>query len=352
VSQAHELNLESIQVGYPAKGGVQVVVDDFSLVLAPGQIGCLLGSSGCGKTTVLRAIAGFEPVLAGRILLGDTVIATVQQQLPPEQSGVGMMFQDYALFPHLDVAENVGFGLSGRHGPARNGSGRTAQQSGSGWMAQARQKRVQDMLDLVGMGNTLHRYPHELSGGQQQRVALARALAPAPELLLLDEPFSNLDIDTRGRLVEEVRGIVKQAGITTLMVTHDQSEAFAMADCVGVMERGRLLQWGSAEQLYLRPADRFVAGFVGRGSLIPAVALGLEGGGDVLLRPEQVRLDPYGRISAVLVARTFRGPEFACTLRLPSGESFQADLPADAAAAPGATLRFSLSTQALAAFAR
>ena len=247
------LDIAGIRVGYPAPGGgTRVVVDTLSLALGAGEIGCLLGASGCGKTTVLRAVAGFEPVLEGSIDVQGQRVAAAGLSLPPEKRSVGMMFQDYALFPHMDVAANVAFGLRGRS--------RAAQR-----------ERVGEMLALVGLAERGGSYPHELSGGQQQRVALARALAPGPALLLLDEPFSNLDTDTRQQLAAELRGLLKASGATVLMVTHDQSEAFTMADRIGVMDQGRILQWDCAEALYRRPLDPFVAGFIGRGCVVPAV---------------------------------------------------------------------------------
>jgi iron(III) transport system ATP-binding protein len=200
------------------------VVDGFSLELDTGRIGCLLGPSGCGKTTVLRAIAGFEPVRAGRLELGGVLLSAPGTHRPPEQRRVGMMFQEYALFPHLTAAQNVGFGL------------RRA-------TAAERHARVVAMLTLVGLAEAGSRFPHELSGGQQQRIALARALAPAPALLLLDEPFSNLDGATRERLTAEVRDILQQAGQTAMLVTHNEREAQVMADRIGTMHNGRLSRW-------------------------------------------------------------------------------------------------------------
>ncbi len=323
------LDIAGIRVGYPAPGGgTRVVVDGLSLSLGAGGIGCLLGASGCGKTTVLRAVAGFEPVLEGSIDVQGRRVAASGLSLPPEQRSVGMMFQDYALFPHMDAAANVAFGLRGR--------------------TRAEQRaRVAEMLALVGLGERGGAYPHELSGGQQQRVALARALAPGPALLLLDEPFSNLDTDTRQTLAAELRQLLKASGATVLMVTHDQSEAFAMADRIGVMDRGRILQWDCAEALYRRPADRFVAGFIGRGSLVPASALGLARSGDVLLRPHALRPDAQGPVAAELVALAFRGPGHVLGLRLDGGALVEVDLDdADAASlaglAPGTTLRLRL----------
>ena len=333
------LEVADIRVGYPLPGGgTRVVVDALSLSLEAGGIGCLLGASGCGKTTVLRAVAGFEPVLAGSIDVAGRRVAAPGLSLPPERRSVGMMFQDYALFPHMDAAANVAFGLRGRPRAAR-------------------QARVEEMLALVGLAERGGAYPHELSGGQQQRVALARALAPGPDLLLLDEPFSNLDTDTRQQLAVELRGLLKASGATVLMVTHDQAEAFTMADRIGVMDGGRILQWDCAEALYRRPRDRFVAGFIGRGTVVPAAAVGLARAGDVLLRPHALRPDPQGAVEAQLVATGFRGPGHVLGLRLAGGAVVEidlddADLPALHGLAPGAPVRLRLADDALVAFDR
>jgi len=218
------LHLDSLSLAYDTPRGPHTVVDGFSLALDAGEIACLFGPSGCGKTTVLRAIAGFEPVRAGTIRLGSVLLSSSQVHLPPEQRRVGMMFQEYALFPHLSAAKNVAFGLRRMPRAAQN-------------------ERVAEMLALVGLADAAERYPHELSGGQQQRIALARALAPSPALLLLDEPFSNLDGGTRERLTAQVRGILKQAGQTAILVTHNEAEAQAMADRIGVMHGGRITHW-------------------------------------------------------------------------------------------------------------
>lgn len=314
-----QLQLQQLGIGYPAAGGFKPVVDGLTLTLTRGQIGCLLGASGCGKTTVLRGIAGFEPLQHGRVDLGGRELAGPGSALPAEARRVGMMFQDYALFPHLDVMANVGFGLRAM-------------------AAGPRRERVRALLQQVGLERLEDRFPHELSGGQQQRVALARALAPAPELLLLDEPFSNLDVDTRQRLAGELRSLLKATGTTVLMVTHDQAEAFAMADRIGVMHAGRLLQWDSAAQLYQAPADPFVAAFIGRGSMLPAALLGA-GDGQVLVRPQDVSLDPHGSLRAVLESVAFRGPGSSAWLRLPGGQRLELDLaPDQATPAPGAEL--------------
>ncbi len=243
------LELDHIRLGYDTPQGLKTIIDDLSLSLPAGHIGCLLGESGCGKTTVLRAIAGFEPVRAGRILLDGTVISSPTVQVAPELRRVGMMFQDYALFPHLTVALNVAFGLRK--------------------MARAdRARRVEEMLELVGLAHAANSYPHEISGGQQQRVALARALAPSPDLLLLDEPFSNLDVDTRERLAFEVRDILKTTGHTAILVTHNQAEAFAIADRIGVMARGHIEQWDTPYNLHQHPASPFVRDFIRREALV------------------------------------------------------------------------------------
>jgi iron(III) transport system ATP-binding protein len=331
------LELDHVCVQYPGSSqGVRAAVEQVSLALAPGQIGVLIGPSGCGKTSLLRAVAGLERPTAGRILLGGETLSDAQAGIhqPPEARRIGMVFQDYALFPHLSIADNVAFGL---HRLPR---------------AQ-RQQRVQDMLDLVGLAATAKRLPHQLSGGQQQRIALARALAPAPRLLLLDEPFSSLDVDLRGRLAQEVRAILKQTGTTALFVTHDQLEAFALGDVIGVMQHGLLDQWDSAYQLYHRPATRFVADFIGHGVFTPAqIIAGPRGtvvrtplgdlsdveecplpsaypGGacEVLLRADDIVHDDDAPVKAQIRAKAFRGSEFLYTLQLASGEQVLAHVP-------------------------
>ena len=316
------LQVENLRHSY----GAQEVVRGLSFSLARGAIGCLLGPSGCGKTTVLRCIAGFEAVQDGRIRLGGRDVSGPGVMLPPESRRIGMVFQDYALFPHLSVAENIGFGL---HGVARS----------------ERPARTAELAELVGLSGELGKYPHEISGGQQQRVALARALAPRPELLLLDEPFSNLDVDLRERLSLEVREIIKASAATAILVTHDQQEAFAMADEIGVMHEGRVQQWDSPYNLYHRPANRFVADFVGQGVFLPATALDaqrieielgvLQGGAggprgerlEVLLRPDDVVHDDAAPTQAEVVHKAFRGAEILYTLKLASGRKVLALVP-------------------------
>jgi iron(III) transport system ATP-binding protein len=210
------LRIQALRLAYPGAQGLHTVVDDFSLMVEPGRVACLLGPSGCGKTTVLRAIAGFEPCRGGTIHVGQRLLSSAAVHVPPELRRVGMMFQEYALFPHLSAADNIGFGLR-----------RLARA--------AREERVREMLQLVGLGDKAQRFPHELSGGQQQRVALARSLAPSPGVLLLDEPFSNLDSETRKRLAAQTRAILVSAGQTAVLVTHNMAEAKAMADEVVTM---------------------------------------------------------------------------------------------------------------------
>ncbi len=299
--------------------GANVVVRDISFALERGTIGCLLGPSGCGKTTLLRGIAGFEPVSSGSIRLGGQTVSSLSINVPPELRRVGMVFQDYALFPHLTCGRNVGFGL--RHLPRAE-----------------RKRRVAEMLELVGLSRAENIYPSELSGGQQQRVALARALAPSPELLLLDEPFSNLDVELRERLCGEVRDILKRSNSTAVIVTHDHHEAFAIADEIGIIAEGVLQQWSTPYDLYHEPANRFVADFVGQGTLLPGsilspirleVELGILDGVyeyapgtavDVLLRPDDIVHDDDSPRVAEVVAKAFRGADFLYTLRLPSGK--------------------------------
>jgi iron(III) transport system ATP-binding protein len=296
------------------------VLNKVSFMLQPGEIGCMLGPSGCGKTTVLRAIAGFEPAWGGNIMIDDVEVSSRQVNLPPERRNIGMMFQDFALFPHLKVEDNIRFGL------------RALEQ-------REQQARVQEMLAIVGMPAYAQAYPHQLSGGQQQRIALARALAPRPGILLLDEPFSNMDIDLREQLAREIRNILKQENNTAILVTHDQNEAFAMADRICVMNEGSIQQQGSGYDLYHRPANRFVADFIGQGVIIPATVegpktvktdLGLIHGEnlidaepgsmvDILIRPDDVVHDDKSSESAIVVEKAFRGADFLYFLRMDSG---------------------------------
>ena len=318
--------VSNLQVLYPGRN--QPAVADVSLLLQPGEMGVLVGPSGCGKTTLLRAIAGLEPVQAGEIRILGQLVSGAGVHLAPEHRRIGMVFQDYALFPHLNVAKNIAFGL--RH---RDHERKTA--------------RVQEVLELVGLAGSGQRYPHELSGGQQQRVALARALAPEPQLLLLDEPFSNLDVELRERLAKEVRAILKQAHATALFVTHDEMEAFSLGDVIGVMQQGRLHQWDDAYTLYHQPATRFVAEFIGQGVFLTGLSRGhgsqaavqttlgvwpldtprAEGRCDVLLRADDIVHDDAAPLKARILQKAFRGSEFLYTLQLTSGETVLAHVP-------------------------
>jgi len=327
------LNVTQLSVQYA--GQPHAAVDTVTLGLRAGDIGVLIGPSGCGKTTLLRAVAGLERASSGSIHLGGERVSDGALHVPAEQRRIGMVFQDYALFPHLDVGRNVAFGIHQRPKAERAA-------------------RVAEVLKLVGLDGLQSRYPHELSGGQQQRVALARALAPAPRLLLLDEPFSNLDVDLRERLAHEVRAILKAAGATALFVTHDQLEAFAIGDVIGVMHQGHLHQWDDAYALYHRPATRFVAEFIGHGVFAPAQIRQQPGGDvvvqtplgaltdmdecplpsayeaglcDVLLRADDIVHDDLAPVKAQITRKAFRGSEFLYTLRLASGETLMTHVP-------------------------
>lgn len=297
------------------------VVKGVSLQLMKGEIGCLLGPSGCGKTSLLRIIAGFEDIHHGEVIIAGQQVSSNLIMVPPEKRNIGMVFQDYALFPHLSVKENIVFGIHKRK-----------------WSE--KQKIVDYLLDLVGLEDTEKAYPHELSGGQQQRVALARALAPEPALLLLDEPFSNLDVTLREKLTVEVRDILKESGTTALMVTHNQFEAFSVADSVGVIFDGSIRQWDSAYNIYHSPKTLDVATFVGDGAIIRGkvtardkvfcglgeltgkLSLPCDAGShvDLLIRPEDILHDDHAQVKAKIIHKSFRGPSILYKLELPTQE--------------------------------
>ena len=311
-------------------GGRPPATDRLSFTLESGRILALLGPSGCGKTTTLRLIAGFEAPDEGQIAIAGRTVADASRgiHVAPEARGVGVVFQDYALFPHLTVGQNVGFGLE------------RASRSD-------RRARVAQVLGLVGLTEFIERYPHELSGGQQQRVAVARALAPAPALILLDEPFSNLDTDLRALMRDEVEKILRATGTTAIFVTHDQEEAFTIADQVGVLDQGRLEQLGSPETIYHHPSTPFVAEFVGAADFLPGVVtadgvateIGRFGGADgrapgervrVMIRPDDVDFVPDDSADAVITRRFFRGSETLYCLGLPSGHRVHSSQPSSA----------------------
>jgi iron(III) transport system ATP-binding protein len=313
-------------------------VSGLSFTVGHGEILALLGPSGCGKTTTLRLIAGFETPDEGTITIGDRVVADATRAVlvPPEARGVGIVFQDYALFPHLTVEENVAFGLHRLARPARQG-------------------RVTEVLRLVDLESLARRYPHELSGGQQQRVALARALAPSPALLLLDEPFSNLDADLRNQMREEVEHVLRSTGTTAIFVTHDQEEAFTIADRVGVLAAGRLEQIAAPEVVYHQPATTFVAGFVGAADFLPgevtAAGIVTEVGVfpnaewplgqkvDVMIRPDDVTFTVCADGPVTILKRSFRGSETLYCLGLPSGRRLFSSQPSAADFTSGLRVR-------------
>jgi iron(III) transport system ATP-binding protein len=309
--------------------GEVLALDDFNLDIWEGSLLTLLGPSGCGKTTALRVIAGFERAegtvdIRGRRVLAPGVF------VPPERRRVGMVFQDYALFPHMSVRRNVGYGL----GSESDGS------------------RVDEVLELVGLGRLGERMPNELSGGQQQRVALARAMAPAPDVILLDEPFSNLDASLRDRVRRELKLILTEARTTAVLVTHDQEEALATSDLVAVMYQGRVVQFDSPADLYKRPADPWVAGFLGDADVISATGhrgyadtligrfkTDLRGPVLVVVRPEDVQLSIGEAPNAVVAHTEFFGHDQLVTVALPGGTRVRSRIGPRPAYAPGDNVR-------------
>ncbi len=299
------------------------ILDHAHLKVNAHDIVCLLGPSGCGKTTLLRSIAGLHEIDQGSIEVENKIVSTPNTCIAPEARNIGMMFQDLALFPHLTIFDNVAYGIR------RQNKTYVDQQT----------KHVLNLVDIST--NHYKKYPHELSGGQQQRVALARAIAPKPSIILLDEPFSSLDPDLREQLATQVRDILKQEQMTAVLVTHDQHEAFAVADWVGVMDQGRIIQFDTPYNIYHQPVSRFVADFVGLGNLIPATIVGdnilqtafgeLKGDidpdfkageiVDLLVRPDDIPHDDTSHVTGVVEGKRFLGAEFLYTLRLPNGHS-------------------------------
>jgi iron(III) transport system ATP-binding protein len=309
------LELRAVSCAYePSRPAVR----NISFSAREGEILCLLGPSGCGKTTILRAIAGFEPVQSGEIFLSGRLVSSSSETIPTEERRVGMVFQEYALFPHLRAADNIAFGL--------------------GHLSRTeRERRVQDMLQLTGLDGLERRYPHELSGGQQQRVALARALVQNPIVLLLDEPFSNLDPDMAGRMRHDLHALLRRMNTTTILVTHDHDEAFAMADRIAVLNHGVLEQLGKPDMIYHLPATPFVADFVGQADFVSGRiqhglvhtelgefpnTLGSDEGTSVvvMIRPDDIHLTPNDMAKSRVESRQFRGSENVYTIRLPSGQ--------------------------------
>ncbi|GLS82367.1 ABC transporter ATP-binding protein [Paraferrimonas haliotis] len=299
-----DLTISQVSSSYQGKP----VLQNLDLQVEAGEILALLGPSGCGKTTLLRAISGLQPVSDGSIHVGSRLVSSAEYMMPSEHRGLGMIFQDYALFPHLNVAQNIGFGLQALS-------------------SQARTKRIDEMLELVKLNGLGERYPHELSGGQQQRVSIARSLAYKPDVLLLDEPFSNIDAQVRGQLMAEIRAILKQQQVTAIFVTHSKDEAFEFADRLALFKEGRIVQTGTPEQLYFNPKELYVAEFLGEGNYIDAqvysdnqvvTPLGLvtssakldadpKASYRLFLRPQQIQLAASDTGPAVIKERRFLG---------------------------------------------
>lgn len=331
--------------------GSVVAVDAVDLDVAAGELTVLLGPSGCGKSTLLRLIAGFEAPDEGEIRIsGETVAsAPARVMVAPERRGVGIVFQQLALFPHLDVRANIAYGLRRLR-------------------RKERAARVDELLDLIGLGDTAGRFPDQLSGGQAQRVALARALAPAPHVVLLDEPFSSLDTTLRGSLRAEVRSILKAAGVTAVLVTHDQDEALSMGDRIAVMFDGRIVRHDEPRRVYREPGSASVAAFVGEANEVPGTVrsgmlttevgeVAVEAGdGDVVavIRPEHLRIDDdpaADGTAAVVVDVEYYGHDQAVGVRLPSGAGVRCRLAADRVIVPGQRVRLA-ATEVVTTFPR
>ena len=345
------LSLQDVHKQFVPK---QPVLQEINLQVESGSVVCLLGPSGCGKTTLLRLIAGFEEPSQGEIYLIKRLVSRPGLMVPPEKRHIGMVFQEYALFPHLTVAQNIQFGLFR-------------------WPQNWRRSRLVELLRLVGLEGMEKRYPHELSGGQQQRIALARALAPSPQLLLLDEPFSNLDVNLRQQLREEMQSILAEADVTAMLVTHDQEEALSLGHQLAVMDQGRIVQYATPDEVVQQPRTRFVARFLSLGHFIAGDiqdhCIATEFGPvpidsqaripaenrqvELLVRPEWVQLCGNGDGTPVQVERvSFRGTRRLYTLRLPSGTTFCGLFHQDVALRSGEQIRVQLHPTDLVTFPR
>lgn len=329
--------------------GSSKAVDNVSFKVEKGEIFAILGPSGCGKTTTLRLIAGFEPPNEGKMKINGETVAGMDFFTPPERRHVGMVFQDYALFPHLNVKENIAYGLNTPR--------------------EQRDKVVDNMLKFVGLKGFSKRYPHQLSGGQQQRVALARALAPCPVVVLLDEPLSNLDTDMRIRMRGELLSILRESQTTTILVTHDQEEAFSMADHVAVMNNGRIEQKGTPEEIYHFPSTRFVANFVGQADFIDGVVeekgIATEIGVfpnnkgyskntkvQLMIRPDDISFVKDKNGEAVVESQQFKGSENLYTLKLPSGKRVHSSRPSTLVVEKGTRVNVKANPTHIVAFDR
>ncbi|RMF87691.1 MAG: ABC transporter ATP-binding protein [Nitrospinota bacterium] len=324
-------------------------LSNVSLAVQTGEILILLGPSGCGKTTTLRLIAGFERPTTGTITINGRIVANGTLWVSPEKRGVGMVFQDFALFPHLTVEKNIAFGLYR-------------------WEESRRKERIEEILSLVGLQEFRNRYPYELSGGQQQRVALARALAPKPLVILMDEPFSNLDADMRSHVQQEVRQILRESKTTAILVTHDQEEAFDIADRVAVMRQGRIEQVDTPENIYHRPATKFVAEFVGHnphflpgeikqgkalteiGPFVPQAPLPEGSRVEVLIRPYDIEIIPHPSGEGKVLSRRFRGAENRYAILLPSGRQVCSSQPSGTVISSGTRVQVIPTTNRVAVF--
>lgn len=305
-----KLLVSDLSLEYKGKKGLSTL-KNITFDLNVEEIGCILGPSGCGKTSLLRAIAGLEDISEGRIIVDGRCISTPTSRVPSNERSIGMVFQDYALFPNLNVEKNIAFSFNNKNQPES-------------------QKKIKELLDLIGLSGQNKKFPHELSGGEQQRVALARAIANEPNILLLDEPFSSIDTEIKENLIRDIKNLLDHLSITTLMVTHDQYEAFSLADTIAVMNEGKFHQIGSPYDIYHEPLDRFVADFIGMGTFLPATvnSHGVEtplgtfpifkkdiinlnkNQLEIFVRPDDVVHNDQSNLKAIVKEKHFRGADF------------------------------------------